>query len=140
MCLAEPPKISINEIDLSKRQVFEMMEFLFLCIDFEYSPMHILLENLQGLFEIMTEYLIARKMSSKDKKERAECTRLLRLIHIWSLKWKRLNREGLVIQYWDFILRNSGCPLLPGFGVATNFGDNLAVNAEKKSLRSIINT
>lgn len=136
----ERPKISINGVDLSDRQAHEVVEVLFLCIRFTYSPMDTIRENLKELFSVSTEYLSERKSWSKDKKDRASCGRLMRLINTWNIKWMRLPREELIGAYWDFVLRGQNLALLPGFGVATNFGDVLMVNPEKRSLRSIENT
>jgi len=134
------PKIFINDIELHNRSAHEIVEVLFLCIDFIYSPMEAIQANLAELFSTAREYLIDRKAYSSDKKDRAACSRLLRQISIWQVKWKRLSKVQLMNAYWDFILRNQNLALLPGFGVATNFGDVLRVNPEKTSLHSIVKT
>jgi len=134
------PKLFINGIELSDRCPHEIVEILFLCINFTYSSLEAIRANLEELFAMADEYLIDRRKWSADKKDRTDCSRLLRQINIWKVKWKRLPKEGLMSAYWDFILRNQKLALLPGFGVATNFGDVLRVNPEKTSLHSMVKT
>ena len=134
------PQLLINDIDVSDRPAHQVIEVLFLCIDFTYSSMETIQENLKEMFSLAVEYLTDRKLYSKDTKDRCECGRLMRLIGVWRVKWQRLDREGLIRQYWDFILRNQHLSQLPGFGVSTTLGDRLMVNPEKKTLRSIVKT
>lgn len=140
------PKLLINNIPIDNRSPTSVLEILLLCINFQYSPIDTIQKNIQYLLDIAEQYFIERKkISSLDKTEKVECTRIMKTINVWRKNWPFLDREAMITAYWNFRMRNEKLSLLSGFGVAQieSNGEGgfkvrtMGVNPEKQTLRSL---
>lgn len=139
------PTLSINNITITPNMLIVekgfakiIMRKMFMIIDFQYSPLEVLKDNLLQLFEISQEFFTALYQYSNITIEKRECSTMLKTLGGWKRYWlqQSIDRENLIRLYWAFIMHCEELPNLSGFEISHSHGSN----AERRTLRSIIKT
>ena len=131
----------IIDYGINYRPMIENIFNSFLCSErSRYQSFEIIKEQTIEFCNLIYEGLLYEKETCAQEKYKKEISLLSRRIARFRqfVEKSIQNKEQMTRSIYDFILSLEGMALLPGFGFSNTFGDKIAGNSEKKSIRPII--